>query len=103
LERAARRKKAHHRVHVDRQVWEWITRGGENFSGLVTSLLESYVRRTSAADGNAGEKISVDITVDHALWTEASRLARTQGRSLSHVLRDQLQEHLRKSRKRRSA
>lgn len=104
MEREARQKKAHHRVHVDRQAWEQVTRGGtENFSGLVSSLLESYVRRTSAGDGNAGEKVSVDITVDDALWTEASRLARAQGLSLSHVLRDQLQEHLRKSRKRRSS
>lgn len=101
LEQEARRRKAHHRVHVDRQVWEQATRGGQNFSGLVSRLLEAYVRKTSAGDGTAGEKVSVDVTVDDALWTEASRLARAQGLSLSHVLRDQLQAHLRKSRKRR--
>jgi len=99
LEPEARQRKAHHRVHVDRQAWERATRGGQNFSGLVSRLLESYVRKTS--DGTGGEKVSVDVTVDDALWTEASRLARAHGLSLSHVLRDQLQAHLRKSRKRR--
>ena len=95
-------KKAHHRVNVDRQVWERITRDdGENFSRLVSSLLESYVKRTPVAVTRAGEKVSVGITVDDALWTEASRLARAQGLSLSHVLRDSLQQHLRKSHKRR--
>ncbi len=104
MERGARRKKAHHRVNVDRQVWERITwRGAESFSGIVSRLLESYVSRMSAVEANAGEKVSVDITVDEALWIEASRLARAQGLSLSHVLRDLLQKRLRKSGKRRSS
>ncbi len=102
--REAERKKLHHRVNVDRQVWEQITQGGggeTNFSRLVSSLLGSYVGRMSAMAGRTGQKVSVDITMDDALWSEASRLARAQGLSLSHVLRELLQEHLREVRKRR--
>jgi len=102
--REAERKKIHHRVNMDRQVWEQITRGsgGEmNFSRLVSSLLESYVGRMSTTASRTGQKVSVDITVDDALWSEASRLARAHGLSLSHVLRELLQEHLREVRKRK--
>ena len=91
-------------MNVDRRAWERITRrGGENISGLVSSLLESYVDKMSTATGRAEERVTVDVTVDEALWIEASRLARVQGLSLSHVLRNLLQEHLRKSGKKRSS
>lgn len=104
MERESKRKKAHHRVNVDRRAWESITRrGGENFSGLVSRLLESYVEKMSTTAGRAEERVTVDITVDEALWTEASRLARAKGMSLSHVLRNLLREHLRKSAKSRSS
>lgn len=88
---------------MDRQVWEQVTRGGEgraNFSRLISGLLEAYVGRPSPA-GRAGRKVSVDVTVDDALWADASRLARTQGLSLSHVIRELLQEHLGGSRRRK--
>jgi hypothetical protein len=98
-----REKKAHHRVNVDLRVWEQITRSGggkANFSRLISSLLDAYVGRPSPA-ARAGRKVSVDVTVDEALWTAASRLAQAQGFSLSHVLRDLLQEHLGESRRRK--
>ena len=104
--REGERKKTRHRVNVDHQVWEQVTRGsgGEtNFSRLVSSLLESYVGKMSAVAGRAGRKVSVDITVDDALWSGASQLARSQGLSLSHVLRELLQQHLREFRKKRSS
>jgi macrodomain Ter protein organizer (MatP/YcbG family) len=103
VERKAGRKKAHRRVNVDRQVWEQLTRSGggrANFSRLISGLLEDYVGRPSLA-GRAGRKVSVDVTVDDALWTEASRLAHAQGLSLSHVIRELLQEHLGESRRRK--
>ena len=104
VEQEAKQKRAHHRVNVDRRVWEEITReAGGSFSGLVCSLLESYVKKTSTTASSVDERITVDITVDEALWKEASRLARLQGLSLSHVLRSLLREHLRKSGKKRSS
>ncbi len=103
MERKAGRRKAHHRVNVDRQVWEQVTQrdgGRANFSRLISSLLEAYVGRPSPA-GRAGRKVSVDVTVDDALWAEASRLARSQGLSLSQVIRELLLEHLGESRRRK--
>ena len=72
MEREPKRKKAHHRVNVDRRVWESVTRGVEgNFSGLVSSLLESHVEKMSTTAGRAEERVTVDITVDEALWFPA--------------------------------
>jgi hypothetical protein len=104
VERKTRRKKAHHRVVVDRQVWEQLARGrGEeaNFSALVSRLLESCVAGASMAASRPGPKVSVDITVDEALWSEAARVARSRGLAVSHVLRELLREHLQESRRRR--
>ena len=104
MPRESKSRKAHHRVNVDRRLWESVARGGgQSFSGLVSDLLESYVKKTSTRAGNAGDRITVDISIAEAVWTEASRLARLQGLSLSHVLRNLLREHLSKSGRKRSS
>ncbi len=92
-----RKRKVRHRVNVDRQVWEQITRRRTrevNFSHLVSTLLVSYVASSAESDGKAGHKVSVDITVDDSLWEKAIKMAHNQGLSLSHVLRELLHSYV---------
>ena len=104
MPREPKSRKSHLRVNVDRRLWESVTReGDQSFSGLVSDLLESYVKKTPARAGSVGDRVTVDISIDEALWTEASRSARLQGLSLSHVLRNLLREHLSKSGRKRSS
>ncbi len=99
-------KKERHRVNVDRKIWEQATRRGTqgaNFSQLASTLLKTYVARSAPSKTKAGDKISVDITVDGSLWNSAMRKARNQGLPLSFVLRELLRDHvLRRSPGRRS-
>ena len=94
-------KKERHRVNVDRKVWQQATRRGTqgaNFSQLTSTLLKTYVARSTPSKTKAGDKISVDITVDSSLWENAMRIARSQGLSLSFVLRELLRDHVSDSR-----
>lgn len=94
-------KKERHRVNLDRKIWQQATRRNaqdSNFSLLVSTLLKTYVARSVAPKTKAGDKISVDITVDRSLWEDAMRMARSQGMSLSFVLRELLRDHVSSSR-----
>ena len=90
-------KKKRRRVNIDKEIWEQVTQRGPqvpNFSRLVSNLLGSYVDKSTESKYKAGNKISIDITIEDSLWENAMRIAHRQDSSLSQVLRKLLRNYV---------